>query len=418
MTDMFSSLTLPNGTTLPNRLCKAAMEEKMCGAGQLPSEGLFKLYRHWANGGAGLILSGNVMVAPDALTGPGGVVLTKDTMTDPEAVKLFERWAEIGRSGDGQFWLQISHPGRQVYAAQGMSVISASATKVTLPGLEKMFVTARALDKSEIEGLITRFADTAEAAQTLGYDGVQIHAAHGYLAAQFLSPLTNLREDKWGGNLENRARFILEIIKAVRARVGSKFGVGVKLNSADFQKGGFDAKDAAQVVTWMNDLGVDFVEISGGSYESPAMQGFSQDGRSESTKARELYFLGFAEQISNAANMPIMVTGGVTQKDTAEAALAGGKVDIVGMARAMAYVPDLPNQWQAGHALKVSWRQASFKKRILTALGNMALTKNSLHLMAAGKAPKLNASPLLSIIKDRLRIRRLTKRYKIWLAGL
>ena len=158
MTDMFSSLTLPNGTSLPNRLCKAAMEENMCGAGQLPSEGLFKLYRHWADGGAGLILSGNVMVAPDALTGPGGVVLTKETLADADAVKLFERWAEIGRSGDGQFWLQISHPGRQVYAAQGMSVISASATKVTLPGLEKMFVTARALDKSEIEGLITRLS--------------------------------------------------------------------------------------------------------------------------------------------------------------------------------------------------------------------------------------------------------------------
>lgn len=116
--------------------------------------------------------------------------------------------------------------------------------------------------------------------------------------------------------------------------------------------------------------------------------------------------------------MPIMVTGGVTQKETAEAALAGGKVDIIGIARAMAYVPDLPKQWAAGEALQISWRQAQFKKRVLTALGNMALTKNSLHLMGAGKAPTLNASPLLSIVKDRLRIRRLTKRYKKWLETL
>ena len=394
------------------------MEENMCAAGQLPSKGLFELYRQWAAGGVGLILSGNVMVSPDAMTGPGGVVLTKETLANEAACALFRRWAEIGRSGTGQFWMQISHPGRQIYAAQGTEPVSASATKVNLPGLEAMFDTARALEDHEIKAIITRFADTAAAAQTLGFDGVQIHGAHGYLVAQFLSPLTNLREDDWGGSLENRARFLLEIIKAIRARVGSKFGVGVKLNSADFQKGGFDATDAAQVVTWMNDLHVDCTEISGGSYESPAMQGFSKDGRSESTKARELYFLGFAEEISKVAKMPLMVTGGVTQKATAEAALAGESVDIIGIARAMAYVPDLPNKWRAGEALHVTWRQAVFKKSFLVAVGNMALTKNNLYRMAAGKGPSLNASPMLSIIKGRLRTKRLTKRYKKWLASL
>lgn len=395
------------------------MEENMSAAGQLPSQSLLKLYQTWAAGGVGLILSGNVMVSPDALTGPGGVVLTRETLEDPDAVQMFEGWAAAGKSGEGQFWLQINHPGRQVFASQGTEIVSASATKVNMRGAETMFETARALKGDEIKRLITRFADTAAAAETLGFDGVQIHGAHGYLVSQFLSPLTNLRDDEWGGRLENRARFLLEIIKAIRARVGAGFGVGVKLNSADFQKGGFEAKDAQQVVGWMNGLGIDVTEISGGSYESPAMMnGDPEDQRRESTKARELYFLSFAEDIAAIAQMPIMVTGGVTQKQTAADALGGGKVDIIGIARAMAYVPDLPNQWRANSALKITWRKASFKTVAINGLANMALTKRSLHRVGAGQSPLLNASPLLSIIKDRMRIKRLTKRYKKWLAGL
>jgi len=416
MSDMFSPLVLPNGSQLPNRLCKAAMEENMCDAGQLPGPSLFNLYKKWAEGGVGLILSGNVMVAPDAFTGPGGVFLTKETLSDAHAAARFKDWAKIGTSGEGQFWLQLSHPGRQVFATQGTELVSASATKVSMSGADGLFTEARALEGSEINALVTRFAESAEAAQALGFDGVQIHAAHGYLVSQFLSPLTNLRSDEWGGSLENRTRFLLSIIEAVRERVGPSFGVGVKLNSADFQKGGFDKTDAAQVVSWLNSRSVDFVELSGGSYESPAMMGSAAgESQSESTKARELYFLGFAEDIAEAADMPIMVTGGVTKKSTVEAALSGGKVDLIGIARAMAYAPDLPKRWKAGEQEQITWRQASFKNRVLTSLGNMALTKNSLRRMGAGKPPSLNAVPLFVIIKDRLRIKGLTKRYKKWL---
>lgn len=393
------------------------MEENMCEPGQLPGTDLCNLYKTWAKGGAGLILSGNVMVAPDAFTGPGGVLLTKKTLDDHHAVTCFKNWAQAGTSGVGQFWLQISHPGRQVFSAQGTELVSASATKVKMSGAENLFTTARALEDNEIDALVTRFADTAEAAQTLGFDGVQVHAAHGYLVSQFLSPLTNLRTDQWGGSLENRARFLLAIIDAIRARVKPSFGVGVKLNSADFQKGGFDKDDAAQVVRWLNKRSVDFTEISGGSYESPAMMGAgAEDNRAQSTKARELYFLSFAEEIAQAADMPVMVTGGVTKKSTVEAALAGGKLDLIGIARAMAYAPDLPNRWKDGSLEQVTWRRASFKKRMLVAIGNMALTKNNLHRIGANKAPDANASPLWVLIKDRLRLRRLTKRYKTWLA--
>lgn len=416
MTDMFEALKLPNGTSLPNRICKAAMEENMAGPGQLPSEELITVYKYWSEGGVGLILSGNVMIAPDALTGPGGVVLQKDTLDNPKAKALFGKWAQTGKSGIGQCWLQISHPGRQVFASQGTQPVSASVTKVNMPGAEKMFVAARALTGDEINGMITRFADAAEATQQVGFDGVEVHAAHGYLVSQFLSPITNLRDDEWGGALENRARLLLETIRAVRARVGKSFGVGVKLNSADFQKGGFDEADAKQVVKWLNKEKVDLVELSGGSYESAALAGEPTDGEFSSTIAREMYFIDFAKEIRKIAKMPIMVTGGVTKCETVEQAIAGGCADIVGIAKAMAYVPALPNQWRAGENLNIELPNLSWKNKLLKVMAGMAMTKEQLHLMGAGKSPKLKQNAIFVIIKDRLRLRGLTKRYQKWLA--
>jgi 2,4-dienoyl-CoA reductase-like NADH-dependent reductase (Old Yellow Enzyme family) len=417
MTDMFSQLKLPNGSSLPNRLCKAAMEENMCGPGQLPSEALINLYQCWADGGVGLILSGNVMVAPDALTGPGGVVLQKSTLDDPAARELFERWAKTGKSGDGQFWLQLSHPGRQVFASQGTQPVSASATKVSMAGAEKMFETARALTAREVQGVIDQFADAAAAAEQAGFDGVELHGAHGYLISQFLSPLTNLREDEWGGSLENRARLLLETVRAVRKRVKKSFGVGVKLNSADFQKGGFDQADAKQVVEWLNKEKVDIVELSGGSYESAAMAGVPAEGELTSTIAREMYFMDFAKDISKIAEMPLMVTGGVTKFSTVEAALASGGADIIGIAKAMAYAPALPNQWKAGENYDVDLPHIKWKNKLLKVMAGMSMTKEQLHLMGAGKPPKVKQNPILVIIKDRMRLRGLTKRYKNWLAA-
>ncbi|MGB0908047.1 MAG: NADH:flavin oxidoreductase/NADH oxidase family protein [Maricaulaceae bacterium] len=416
MTDLFSPLTLPNGTVLPNRICKAAMEENMAEFGQLPGQALHNLYRTWGKGTPGLILTGNVMVDPQALTGPGGVVLQKGTLDDADARARFEKWSSLAKAGGSKVWMQISHPGRQVYASQGTEAVSASATKVAMQGAEKMFATARALTSDEIEAMVTRFADTSEAAEACGFDGVEIHAAHGYLVAQFLSPLSNHRDDKWGGSLENRARFLLEIIKAVRARVSPEFGVSVKLNSADFQRGGFDIDDARQVVEMMNDLGVDLVELSGGNYESAAMMGMPDDERFTSTEKREMYFVDFAKDIRGSAKMPLMVTGGVTKRASADAALAEGNVDVIGIARAFAYAPHLPKDWETeGASAAVTIPPVKFKNKLLAVLGAMSKTKVQLHRMGAGDAPKPSASPLLAIIKDRIRVSKLTKRYRKWL---
>jgi len=422
---LFSPLKLPNGVPIQNRLAKAAMEENMADAGQVPGEALINLYTAWSNAaegegaGPGIILTGNVMIDPTALTGPGGVVLEHGTLDDPETRDRFERWAKAGQAGGSKFVMQISHPGRQVFAAMGTEAVSASDTKVTLYGMaDKMFAPARALTGDEIRGLIRRFAETAFAAQAAGFDGVQIHAAHGYLIAQFLSPLTNLREDEFGGSLENRARFLLEIIRAVRDRVRADFIVGVKLNSADFQKGGFDVADAEQVVAWLNEEAIDFVEISGGSYESSAMMGQSQDGRIESsTEKRELYFFDFAKRISATAQMPLMVTGGVTKKTTADMALAEAGVDMVGIARAFAFNPQLVADWKNDQNVVIPISIATWKDKGLAALATMAMTKQQLYRLGDGKAIKTRQNAFFATIGQQMKTSKLTKRYKAWLAA-
>lgn len=423
MTDIFSPLPLPCGRTLSNRIAKGAMEENMAdqasGLGQVPGEQLVNLYQAWSAGGAGMLLTGNVMVDARALTGPGGVVLTSDTLDNPEVRSRFERWADAGKANDTTLVMQISHPGRQLYAAQGQQALSASDSKLDMgsDAINKLFAQARAMTEDEIRGVIRSFGETALAAQAAGFDGVQVHAAHGYLLAQFLSPLTNRREDDWGGSLANRARLLLEIIRTIRDRVSADFIVGVKLNSADFQTGGFEVEDATQVVDWIGEQAVDFVEISGGTYESSAMMGESADGRvSQSTRQREAFFLDFAEQIATAATMPIMVTGGVTRRETADRVLATAGIDMVGMARALIITPDLPNQWKAGEDTVGPVQTVSWKTPALRSLANMALAKANLRRMSQGKAPKAKFNPVVASLVQQKNQAQQTKRYKAWMA--
>ena len=415
MSTLFTPLTLPCGVTIKNRVAKAAMEENQAEAGQLPGSSLHNLYRAWAEGGAGLLITGNVMVDPRALTGPGGVVLTKETLLDPDARARFEGWAEAAQVNGAKCVMQISHPGRQVFASQGQEPVSASATKVNMPGFSKMFATARALTDDEIEEQITRFADTAEAAESSGFAGVEIHAAHGYLLAQFLSPLTNHREDRWGGKLENRARFLLEVVRATRARVSPGFCVAVKLNSADFQRGGFREADAAQVVEWLNGEGVDLVELSGGSYESSAMMGHSQDGRMKSTREREAYFLDFVPDIAGVADMPVMVTGGVTRRATAERVVATAGVEMVGVARALAIRPDLPDVWARGEDPEVELHLPQWKNKGLASLAGMSMAKCNLDRLGRGRAADPKPSAVGSLLRDQWQKAWKTRRYKRWL---
>ena len=401
--NLFDTLTLPNGSTIPNRLAKAAMEENMADAAQAPSERLMRLYQAWADGGAGLLISGNVMVDSRAMTGPGGVVLEDDAQ-----LEKFRHWARIGRSAGAQFWLQINHPGRQMQANLGQQAWAPSAVPLELGGMSRHFATPKAMDEAMIAEVIQRFARSAVLAERAGFSGVEIHAAHGYLLSQFLSPLSNRRSDAWGGSLENRARLLLEIVRAVRAEVAPGFAVAVKLNSADFQRGGFSADDAREVVRMLDGLGIDLVELSGGSYEAPAMQGEARDGR---TLAREAYFVEFARDIRAAARMPVMVTGGIRRRPVAEQVLASG-VDMVGIGTALAIEPNLPRDWRAGKDSAPQLRPITWRNKPLASLANMAAVKFQLRKLSRGRATNPRVSPLCALLAQQSGALLQTRRYR------
>ena len=409
MTDLFQPLTLPNGQQIPNRLAKAATEENLADSEHQPGSALRTLYGTWAEGGVGLIITGNVMVDRHALTGPGAVVLEDDRQ-----LPAFRAWAKACRSRGAQVWIQINHPGRQMMAALGQPARGPSAVSVAIPGMEKLFAVPQALTEAEIEGIIQRYVNSAKLAEQAGFTGVQIHAAHGYLFSQFLSPLINQRSDQWGGTLENRARILLRTVDAVRATVSRQCCVAVKLNSADFQRGGFAVDDAIAVVQMLNERAVDLIELSGGSYESPAMQGQSSDG---STLAREAYFLAFAEHVQQVARMPLMVTGGVRRPQVAQQVLDSG-IAMVGMATALALQPDLPRRWRSGERLAVEPVRVDWKNRTLASVATQAIVKKQLVRLSQGKPTNVKVSPLLALVTSQLKIKRQSKRYRRWVADV
>ncbi|MGE4426192.1 MAG: NADH:flavin oxidoreductase/NADH oxidase family protein [Solirubrobacteraceae bacterium] len=322
-------LELPGGARLPNRIAKSAMSEQLADRRNAPTDDLVRLYERWGAGGAGLLVTGNVMVDRRQLGEPRNVVVD-----DERDIGRLAAWARAGRRHGSQVWVQINHPGRQALIVAGRHrPVAPSAVAPEIPG----YVRPRELTGGEIEEIVERFARTARIVRDAGFDGVQVHGAHGYLVSQFLSPRANQRDDAWGGDAERRRRFVLEVVRAVRAAVGPDFPVGIKLNSADFQKGGFTAEESAAVLEALAAEGLDLLEISGGTYEAPAMVGAVR----ESTARREAYFLEYAETVRDrVGGVPLMVTGGFRGAAAMRDAVSGGGCDVVGIARPLAVDPD------------------------------------------------------------------------------
>lgn len=343
---------LPCGATLPNRLVKAAMTEGLADPLNRATEGLETLYRRWAEGGAGLLLTGNVQIDRRYMERPGNVAI--DGPQSNEARARLAAFAEAGTAGGNHLWMQISHAGRQTPVRVNPHPVGPSDKVLGLPG--KQFGVPRALTGEEIEDIIARFAHAAKVARETGFTGVQLHGAHGYLISEFLSPDVNTRTDEWGGTLENRARLLLESVRAVRRAVGPDFPVSVKLNSADFQKGGFSHEDAITVAQWLDKEGLDLLEVSGGTYEQPKMMLADTIALDEektvhlraSTIAREAYFLDYARDIRAATTLPLLVTGGFRTVAGMNAALASGATDLIGLGRPLCVETDLPRRLLEG----------------------------------------------------------------------
>jgi 2,4-dienoyl-CoA reductase-like NADH-dependent reductase (Old Yellow Enzyme family) len=343
-------LELPCGALLPNRLAKAAMTEGLADPAGLPTPELERLYGLWAEGGAGMLLSGNIQVDADHLERPGNVIIDREL--DAEELVRFRRWTAAATRNGNHFWAQLSHAGRQTMAIVNPHPKAPSPVKLGLPGGQ--FGEPVAMTEAEIDNVIARFARAARICRSVGFTGVQIHAAHGYLISQFLSPRSNQRTDQWGGSLDNRARLLLRTVAACREAVGSEFPIAVKLNSADFQKGGFAFEDSLQVAKWLEQAGIDHLEVSGGTYEQPKLLGVggiepADDPKlAASTLAREAYFVDFAKAMKQAVSIPLMATGGFRSRAAMEQALEMGAVDAIGLGRPLCVEPDGPKRLLAG----------------------------------------------------------------------
>ena len=339
-------LTLPCGAVVPNRMCKAAMTEGLAHPDGTASAELERLYGVWSDGGSGILLSGNIQVDGDHLERPGNVIV--DSALSDDAFAALQRMAAAGTRNGNHLWAQISHAGRQTQKIVNPAPKAPSAVRLRLP--QSQFGEPVALTAEEIESIVGRFVSCAVACKEAGFTGVQFHSAHGYLLSQFLSPLTNQREDEWGGTLENRARALIAIVTKAREALGTDFPISVKLNSADFQKGGFDFDDSLTVAKWLTDAGVDLLEISGGTYEQPRLlnldgvEPIEEQSLARSTLAREAYFVDFAKAMREELSIPIMVTGGLRRREVMNHVLETGSADMIGLGRPLCIDVDGPHR--------------------------------------------------------------------------
>lgn len=340
MNDKFTVISRPlklaNGIATANRIVKSAMSEALADERNDASDGQIAIYARWGKSGAGMLITGNALIDRRHLEHPANFVL--DEHTDKARTR---NYASAAKSGGAVVLAQLSHPGRQQGAENlGYRPLSISDLRLNLPNYE----TPDAATEEELAEVIAKFAAAAALAEEAGFDGVEIHCAHGYLLSSSLSPQINTRTDRWGGSSANRARLVLSVVRAVRESVGRNFVIAAKLNSADFQKNGFDAADSVSVAVMLQDAGVHFIEISGGNFESPMAyrHAAKNSALTNGTNLREAYFLEYARDVKAALHIPVMVTGGFRSVAVMNAALTENATDLIGIGRPFVVAPEFP----------------------------------------------------------------------------
>ncbi len=366
-----SPLRLPCGAVLANRIAKTATSEGLATEHMLPHEGHARLYGRWAAGGAGLLVTGNVMIDPSRRVARGDVALHAGSPRSP-----FTEWAQA--ANPAAIWMQLSHPGRQSPRALDRAPVAPSAVRLRT-GIV-VFATPRALSEDEIRGLVDAFAEGAARAKDAGFDGVQLHAAHGYLLHQFLSPRTNLRTDAWGGTPEKRRRLLLAVIAAVRSRVGGAFPIAVKTSAPlpDEPRAEGEAIDLSRA---LEDAGIDLIEITGGTYEHDLVLARRDGARDR----REAYFAPFAERVRANVKVPLALTGGFRTPDAMARAVTSGLTDVVGLARPLIVDPDLPRRILAGERARHDVKVTPLGVKLTDAATELAWYVEQLRRLARGQ---------------------------------
>ena len=413
-----SKLILPCGTSLKNRICKSALTERIAEGNNLVNQKHLNLYEKWAEGDVGTVLTGNVQVDKRYLESAGNVAIEKSNYKDQ--IDLLRKWTEVGTKNNTNLWMQISHAGRQTPGDLNMKPVAPSDVGLKIPG--RKYGTPKPLTNEEIEDVIERFIFTAKVAQDTGFTGIQIHSAHGYLMSEFLSPDINKRNDEWGGSLENRSRILLRIINGCREALGDDYPISVKLNSADFQKGGFSAEDSSKVASMLSEAKIDLLEISGGTYEQPRLLGLDtvsinpkrSEIRKESTIAREAYFLAYTEEIKKVIDIPLMVTGGFRSRLAMETAINQGACEIVGIGRPLCSDPlsvkklldrsiDVLPTFEKTLSIGPGWLSQRSPSRLIQALNAFGIQSwfySQIRRISEGLSPDLSLNPFKAFRTD------------------
>ena len=388
---LFTPITLPNGTTIKNRFFKSAMSEGMGTRDFQPKKNIATLYKRWAEGGTGLIITGNIMVDPKGTAEPGNIVFDKNSN-----MEILKNWANQGQQHGAKVMVQLNHPGKQVPKTIAKETVAPSAVPLG-NGLNKLFSTPRALTTSEVEELVQKFVTSAKVAKEAGFSGVQIHAAHGYLISQFLSPHDNRRTDKYGGSLENRMRFLKEIYLGMREELGKDFTIGIKINSTDFKEDGLTEEDSLETIVELANLGLDFVEISGGTYERPAMMGAT------SKSTNQVFFAEYSKKLKQKIEIPVVVTGGIRSINAMNTLLNDNTTDFIGIARPLTIDPNIPNKIKQGTYTIVETTRVStgVKKldKIFGSLLGIVYYQVLMQNIAKGKEPKATKNAWPSLIQ-------------------
>jgi len=368
-------LELPCGAVIKNRLIKSAMSDSLADGEGNPTEAQSRLYERWAEGGIGLSVIGEVQVDPRFPEKPGNLVLTNQS--NLKDLQMLTSRASIN---DAHIWPQLGHAG-------GLAYKLLSQPKGPSPLKISEFECA-GMSEKEVSLLPDVYARAAKIAKKTGFTGVQIHAGHGFLLSQFLSPLFNHRKDQYGGSIQARSRIVIEIIEKVRDAVGGTFPIGIKMNSSDQLEGGLSQDDALEVIRILNKTSIDLIEISGGSYFPGAKS--SSDSASSGP-----YFIDFAIKAKSLTSIPLVVTGGFKKREQVIDALSINAADSIGLGRALILRPDLPNEWIDGEG--VTPRFPKFKSppqggitawytMLLTAIANDNEREFNLELLPAIQA--------------------------------
>ena len=388
---LFTPITLPNGTTIKNRFFKSAMSEGMGTRDFQPKKNIATLYKRWAEGGTGLIITGNIMVDPKRTAEPGNIVFDKNSN-----MEILKNWANQGQQHGAKVMVQLNHPGKQAPKTVSKQTVAPSAVPLG-NGLNKLFSTPRALTTSEVEELVQKFVTSAKITKEAGFSGVQIHAAHGYLISQFLSPHDNRRTDKYGGSLENRMRFLKEIYLGMREELGKNFTIGIKINSTDFKEDGLTEEDSLKTIIELANLGLDFVEISGGTYERPAMMGAT------SKSTNQVFFAEYSKKLKQKIEIPVVVTGGIRSINAMNTLLNDNTTDFIGIARPLTIDPNIPNKIKQGTYTIVETTRVStgVKKldKIFGSLLGIVYYQVLMQNIAKGKEPKATKNAWPSLIQ-------------------